>query len=254
MGNERKNFSENEKLLLYNEVNGRCPKCKKNLLNDENRKIFDIAHIYPLNPSNKIKIMLEDMEIVGIEVNDLDNVIALCKNCHKTFDTNLTKEKYKDMVSLKKSLLHKRHLEEIYHRYTIEDEINLILDDLCNLSDEDASCFLDKISYKPIKLNKKINSTMPNLTKRSIKNNITNYYMYIKERFIIIEKSGKCNFNAICGQMKTIYSKIKEEYNSQLDMYESLIKWLTIHTRKSGTACEIVISFFIENCEVFEEQ
>lgn len=53
MGDNRRVFSDNEKMLLFNEVDGRCPICGKTLTNTKNKqivKIFEVAHIYPANP------------------------------------------------------------------------------------------------------------------------------------------------------------------------------------------------------------
>ena len=53
MGDNRRIFSDNEKMVLFNEVDGRCPICGKPLTNTKNGqiiKMFEVAHIYPANP------------------------------------------------------------------------------------------------------------------------------------------------------------------------------------------------------------
>ena len=49
--------------------------------------------------------MLKDEERLSKDVNSLDNVIAVCRICHKKFDTPRTIEEYRSWVRLKKKLL-----------------------------------------------------------------------------------------------------------------------------------------------------
>ena len=81
MSNNRKKFTENDNLILYSEVEGMCPLCPNTLMyekNDQNRKNYEIAHIYPLNPkADEIKL-LKDQERLSTDPNDLKNQICLC--------------------------------------------------------------------------------------------------------------------------------------------------------------------------------
>ena len=95
MGDNRRIFSDNEKMVLFNEVDGRCPICGSPLTNSKNGKIikiFEVAHIYPANPLPSEIEVLKDEERLSEDVNSLDNVIAVCRICHKKFDTPRTEE------------------------------------------------------------------------------------------------------------------------------------------------------------------
>ena len=95
MGDNRRIFSDNEKMVLFNEVDGRCPICGKPLTNTKNGqiiKMFEVAHIYPANPRPEEIELLKDEERLSKDVNSLDNVIAVCRICHKKFDTPRTIE------------------------------------------------------------------------------------------------------------------------------------------------------------------
>ena len=50
---ERKVYTDTEKMILYAEVDGRCPKCGARLykVKDKVIRAFEVAHIYPLNPT-----------------------------------------------------------------------------------------------------------------------------------------------------------------------------------------------------------
>ena len=98
MGDNRRIFSDNEKMVLFNEVDGRCPICGKPLTNTKNGqiiKMFEVAHIYPANPRPEEVELLKDEERLSKDVNSLANVIAVCRICHKKFDTPRTIEEYR---------------------------------------------------------------------------------------------------------------------------------------------------------------
>ena len=49
-------------------------------------KLFEGAHIYPLNPSDEEKELLKNEKKLHDDVNHLNNIIALCRDCHTMFD------------------------------------------------------------------------------------------------------------------------------------------------------------------------
>lgn len=90
MQDNRHKFSENEKQVLFDEVHGRCPICGKRLTHSKNGHIyrtFEVAHIYPANPKPEEEKLLAVEERLSDDVNGLKNVVAVCRICHKKFDT-----------------------------------------------------------------------------------------------------------------------------------------------------------------------
>ena len=129
MGDNRRIFSDNEKMVLFNEVDGRCPICGKTLTNIKNKqivKMIEVAHIYPANPLPEEVELLKDEERLSDDINSLDNVIAVCRICHKKFDTPRTVEEYRSWVRLKKKLLQDAKLKDTYALFNIEEEIKVL--------------------------------------------------------------------------------------------------------------------------------
>jgi len=103
--NPRINPSPQVKLILFDEVDGICPKCTNPLQVIKGNKYvnhFDVAHIYPLNPTKEEAIILKNAYRLSSDVNSINNLIAICKLCHKTFDTYKTIDEYNEYVDLKK--------------------------------------------------------------------------------------------------------------------------------------------------------
>lgn len=84
MGDNRRIFSDNEKMVLFNEVDGRCPIYGKPLTNTKNGqiiKMFEVAHIYPANPRPEEVELLKDEERLSKDVNSLARLLWKIAEC-----------------------------------------------------------------------------------------------------------------------------------------------------------------------------
>lgn len=252
MGDNRRLFSDNEKMVLFNEVGGRCPICGNPLTNTKNgqiTKIFEVAHIYPANPRTEEIELLKDEERLSVDVNSLDNVIAVCRICHKKFDTPRTIEEYRSWVRLKKKLLQEAQLKNTYALFNIEEEIKEILK---SLNDESLEEDLVQLSYESLKIEQKANDTLSFAIKRTIKNDVVDYFDYIHKIFIEMDKTTPYKFDTLASQIRGFYCKTMQINPNQEFVYASLVDWLNEKTGAySKRACEIVIAYFVQDCEVF---
>lgn len=252
MSNTRRNPTDNEAAILLSEVENLCPLCSITLMYEKKgkkNKRFEAAHIYPLNPTAEEYELLKDEERLHEDVNHLDNFIALCRKCHKQFDHPRTIEEYRKLYGLKKLLIARAEARDKYHDYQIELEIKQIILKLTEYSDEAT---VQPLGTDALRLEQKANETLTGLTKRKIRNDITDYYIYIKEQFKMLDKQEEDSFDLIASQVKTFYLKLKKTEKSQQVIYEQLTEWLSKKTENSSKeACSIIISFFVQNCEVF---
>lgn len=252
MADNRREFTDNEKMLLHSEVGGRCPLCGEKLTYKKNNKIqksFEIAHIYPANPRPDEKILLQNEEMLSDDVNDLKNVIAVCRICHKKFDTPRTVEEYRMWVRLKKRLIQDTELKNAYSLFNVEDEIKVILE---KLNDEAAEYELVQLSYNSLKIDQKTDDTFPFAIKRTVKNDVVDYFDYIRRMFKEINQKSPYKFETLASQIKSFYLKCMQTNQNQEEVYTSLVDWLNEKTNSySRRACEIVIAYFIQDCEVF---
>lgn len=248
----RRNLTPNENAILLSEVESMCPLCTKTLMYEKKgkrEKIFEGAHIYPLNPTPEEVELLKNEERLHQDVNHLDNYIALCRDCHKKFDNPRTVEEYKKLVSIKKALISKGKTRAKFHDYQIEIEIKQVI---MILLDESNVITSEALELKALKLDDKANDTLTKITKRKIRNEITDYYLYIKEQFRQLDKQYPKSFDVIATQVKSFYLTLSRTETSQEIIYEQLTEWLSKKTENSSIpACGIIIAFFIQNCEVF---
>ncbi|KGP71497.1 ABC-three component system protein [Pontibacillus yanchengensis] len=250
---KRRKPTDNENAILLAEVENMCPLCAKSLMYEKGgkkHKIFEGAHIYPLNPTEEEKELLKDEEKLHGDVNNLDNFIALCRDCHKKFDNPRTVDDYRKLFSIKKNILSKNETRAKYHDYQIETEIKEVITVL--VEEEFHEDTPNELELNALKLNEKANETLTKITKRRIRNEIREYYLYIQQQFIILDSQYPESFNRIALQVKLFYSILRKSESSQEVIYGQLTEWLSKKTGNSSLgACGIIISFFIQNCEVF---
>lgn len=249
----RKSWTDNEKIILYNEVDGLCPLCSDKLVykkNNQTLKEGEIAHIYPYSPTKKELIILKDVNRLSKTSEDMKNVIYLCKKCHGQFDNPRTLDEYNNLLRIKKNLIQRRETQEEFHSFKIDDEIKKVLNILSNDSFDDSDI---ELRYEPIKIDKKINSTMKALFKRKIKNDVSEFFNIIKQEFKNIDSIKATKAEQIATQVKSFYLETSNKCDNQEEVYNLLVEWLDRRTNISKEASAIVISFFVQNCEVFNE-
>ncbi len=136
MGNKlrRANVNDTVKMTLLCEVRGSCPLCNRNLIakrNSKNVRVFDVAHIYPLNATEYEKKILRGEELLTNVIDSEENFIVLCKECHKIYDTQKTVEEYRQLVAINKIRL----LSQAWDKQTLHKDIAMVANDIDFLSD-----------------------------------------------------------------------------------------------------------------------
>lgn len=252
MEDSRKKYTDAENRLLFNQVNGICPLCTHPLSYIKNNKIgksYQIAHIYPLNPTLEEQDLLKDEPQLSEDVNSLDNVIPLCLNCHEKFDNPRTVDEYRLLYNIKKKLIEEEKLRNTFHTYTIEEEIISIIDSLNKELGEEV----EHLEYKVLKIDIKLRDSGNYLLKKDIKNDVTEYYLFIKNLFAEKDKTFDI-FDMVAGQIKGYYKKTAKITNNPDIIFQNMVDWLHSKVKtESREACRIVISFFVQNCEVFSD-
>ncbi|MBC8831188.1 HNH endonuclease, partial [Escherichia coli] len=67
--------------------------------------LFEVAHIYPANPKSDESELLKDVPRLSEDVNSIENLIVVCRDCHKKFDHPRITEDYYRWYDLKKELM-----------------------------------------------------------------------------------------------------------------------------------------------------
>ncbi len=247
-------ITENVDLQHIQEVGGFCPLCGKSLLVKKGVRVskkYQIAHIYPNSPTEHQKKELAGLERLGTNCEDFENKIALCRDCHAFFDDHTTKEEYLKILNIKKQLLKECTIRVSIAAEDIENDLLLIMEKISVVGDKELSKFT--LKYRGIKIANKFEEEYF-LLRRKIEFNVCTYYGFLKENMKNLADENKLNFELLAAEIRTAYLKAAKSANDKVLIFDELVKWMNRGIPQSSKeGCEIMISFFVQNCEVFDE-
>ena len=251
---KRIEYSQAQNVALVTQVNSVCPLCDEQLFYKKagkSYKAYQIAHIYPLNPTDmEIELLRGEERLGGTDVNAEANVIPLCDLCHAKFDKPRTVEEYRKLLTIKKRLIEKSGQESLWKQHPIEESIRSIIE--CLYAETTAETDL-RISYNPKSIDQKTDETITQPTIRKIKNNVSDYYTLIRKQLANLDKSSPGASEIISLQVKAYYLRQKQLKISKQSIFDNIVEWVNVKTKpESIDAAEIITSFFVQNCEVFE--
>ncbi|WP_336724663.1 ABC-three component system protein [Achromobacter ruhlandii] len=248
----RVGISKPDELALCAQVDGACPLCGAPLFlrkGGRNYRQFEIAHIYPLNPTAQEEALLLGEARLFSDVNDAENLIPLCFSCHAIYDNGKTIEKYRELVEIKRALLMGDEQKRIFLQYEIERELNEIIDSLCDV----AAYFPADDSFEAKRVDAKLDQSVRPLTKRKIKSDVAAFYIFVRDRFSDLERLDPNKAVLIAHQVKSFYLKQKALGLPQQQIYENAVKWIqSKRPAASQEASGVIAAFFVQNCELFE--
>lgn len=241
-----------EQQLYLKEVSFVCPLCGKILQHRRKRKankLYEIAHIFPNSPTEEQYDFLRFLPRLGDNSECFENKIALCKDCHDQQDYHTTQEDYLKLLEKKEHLLKLTDLHEATLTMGLELEIADIVKKVCSLHEDEIA----RLNYTPVKLTKKF-SANELLLKNRIGMYVTSYYPYIRDCFKELEGTNGFRLTALSLQIKSCFTKMEGISDNKSDIFNQLVEWVMAKALStSREACEAVISFFVQNCEVFHE-
>lgn len=249
--NKRAKISDNAKSILLTQVEYKCPICMKNLIEirkGQRHVRCEIAHIYPHSPTPEEFELLKDVERLSPDPESLDNLIPLCKNCHGEFDHPRTVEGYEKMFAIKQRVTREQKLKDLYSSEVMEEEIIAIVRSLGTLSEEN----IQKLTYDVVKVDDKLKSCKNNIFKGKLKHNIAQYFPFVQQQFREIDMLNPGQFDIIASQIKLFYLKASQIEKDEETIFAHIVEWMSKQTNSmQNAALEVIVSFFVQNCEVF---
>lgn len=130
----------------------------------------------------------------------------------------------------------------------LEDDIRTVIDSLSLIRNKSE---LVQLEYDALRIEEKFepeNFILKNETQLQV----VMYYRYIEKVF----SESDVDFDLIASEIKISSQKLEKAGLSQAEVISQLAEWIR---NKAGLsvdrqlACNIVVSFFIQNCEVFHK-
>ncbi len=176
-----------------------------------------------------------------------ENMIALCPSCYSRFQTGRTDVQIQRLKQIKKDLVDDYEAKEAGASQRIEDGIRRVLEKIPKIS---PPADVD-LNYDPVELRQKI--TTDNLMLYlKVKTNVNIYNSAVEEAFFELNAERILRFKTFCTQVKLIYLNFADKGWSQDKIFEKMVDWLQNATNEDRNSCEVIISYFIRKCEVFD--
>lgn len=254
MANTRRDYNEAEIAALLSQVSSRCPLCDDSLFYRKKQrqyKGYELAHIYPLNPRPEEVVELRNSPRLCADVNDPDNIIPLCVDCHGKFDKPRTASEYLDLYHIKLDALQQERQRSLASQYPLELQIAAVVAHLHSAAADEAGDAA--LAFTPKAVDDKLDATMPPPTKRKVRNAVEDYFRHVQAAFLELERSDPGCSEQIFVQVKSFYVMQKRQSLPQAQVFANLVAWIRARAKaQTLESAEAVASFFIQNCEVFE--
>lgn len=247
----RDDFVGFEDAPLIAEVNYECPICHKKLVDTvKNKPIkrYVITHIFPEGLSKDKSKELSAVYSKPKDLEQTDNLIALYDHCAEDYLTDPTVEEYQNIYDLKRILARNYKAKESVNAVDLEEDIRIVLDALANV---DESVQLVSLEYEALHIDEKFEAKHFML-KNETQIRVLQYYRYIESIF----SDSETDFELIASEVKMSSQKLEKSEMPQPDVIDYLADWIRNKTNlgtDSKPACNAVVAFFIQNCEVFHK-
>lgn len=256
MSKKRDSYGDNEHSILYAETGGCCSLCTQPILfqkkgSKKASKGYEVAHIYPLNPTQSQTTALVGHPVPP-DINALENVIALCPTCHTKYDKDFKLDELVRLRIIKDGYLSEAKAKLTASEHTIQVEVCEILDAIATLnSDETAE--LSPTNFDISTVDKKLKTGMSPLQKREIKINAISFYVRIRDHIRRLEQLDQASIRILQNQINSYYLAMNKQNPENKDLvFNYVAQWISSRTNKPILAAKVLTSFFVQNCEVFD--
>lgn len=255
MARKRDNYSNHEHSILYAETGGCCPLCIQPILfkkqgSSKPNKGYEVAHIYPLNPTQPQTTALIDYP-APTDINALENVIALCPTCHTKYDKDFKLDEFIRLRKIKDQYLSETKAKQTASEHTIEKEVYEILDAISSFDFNENSPIATNFDVSTV--DKKLRNGMSPLQKNEIKMYAISFYMRIRDHIHTLEQQDQASVKILQNQINSYYIAMNRQNPENKDfVFNYVAQWISSKTNKPILAAKVLTSFFVQNCEVFD--
>jgi len=242
--------------LLLIEAGNRCPKCGKSLMNSNakgrSRKEYSVTQIFPDNLDRTQYAQFRKIFNVGNDHNSPNNLIALCASCSAEYKADLQIDEFHKMVEIKKQLQQRQKLQQLSDRLELETEIREIINAIADVKSDTE---MVPLKMDALVVDKKI-SADDHLLLNTVKSDAVLYYRFIESAFADLDEQQSGTFDIIASQFRQMFLRLKAEKIDSPAIFDGITNWVKAKVGADNVndmAIRIVVSFFVQNCEVFDE-
>ncbi|HFH9952943.1 TPA: ABC-three component system protein [Streptococcus suis] len=235
---------------LLQQVHNRCPLCHNQLTRQRKGKTirsYKIVDIFPSNLQSDTADEFRSAMTPPANLDSFDNKIPLCFQDANEYERYADIDEYKRLLSVKLEIKKLAEIQVFMNSGNLETQITEVIDALNNYT---GSLNPTPLNMTALKINQKI---LPEFSvlKGMVQYHVLTYFSFIKDLF-----AENSNFIMIQCDIKKVFTQLAITDLSQPEIVENLAIWLLNQSKLNNghlDACKIIVSYFIQNCEVFNE-
>ena len=239
---------------LMLETGHKCPLCGKQLTQKKKGQFFynyKTVNIFPRNLDKNLIPNFNKIKPAPRDLESINNKIALCKSCADSYEAIPSSEEYSMLVKRKESFEKNFSILDLRNRSQLTDEIAAVISSIAAIS---RTSKIIKFSGA-LTLDKKI-LPQNRLLRVNVEDHVVRFYPFIEKQFSLLDGIPGNSFNVIQAEVNTYYEKLEGSGLGQPEIYDEITTWMMEKTNLEASyrmACQIVVSFFIQNCSVFKQ-
>lgn len=248
---KQSNTVEYQDAPLLAEANYECPLCHNKLVDTikgQPVKKYRITQIFPDGLDDDAMAKFVAIQPAPQRLDSPENLIALDADCAEKYLLNPTADEYRILSDIKAQLAKNYVAKQAVNNVQLEDDIRTVLDALSAIRDTSE---LVALEYDALRIDEKFDAENF-ILKNETQVQVVTYYRYIEKVF----SNSNADFDMIASEIKVSSMKLEKAGLSQADVISQLSEWMRNKAglgTDSRLACNIVVSFFIQNCEVFHK-
>lgn len=207
-----------KRLATFNEQSGRCFLCQRPICVKENKE--NSITLFELNEKN-------DKKKVG-----------LCPSCLKKVEQD-------GKISPIREKPRFRFYDEM-----IEERLIKALEQLEKLGDDKLE---PQLNYAGLKISKKIDKKKHPAFYRKISDNVARYYPTMQRTFSDYDGENGNSFERLSCKMRDLFLQIKSKEDDPAFVFDAIVDEVEKKAKTDRLISELIVSFFVQNCEVFDE-
>lgn len=170
----------------------------------------------------------------------------LCSACAPTVQNS--PEKKAELIELKTALLNRATAMDAVASNRLPDDIR----ELITIISTGEPITESELRMSPLRVEQKI---ADKLLLRKVKGYVIDgMYEMVNEAIEQLAASNRLNVRQFERSIKRMYEDAEDSISGQSEIFKSLVNYLFAKSgQKSYEACEILISYFVQRCEVFHE-
>lgn len=221
--------------FLLNEVNHTCPfpGCGRTLT---------------ISNGDKATTLFEVGVIDKKKAPEVGNLLALCPRCHATYSIDDSPKTCKELVGVKKILAGHQRNVQLLDDLPLEKGIVGVISKIKNLKEKD----LAEASLDPKEIKQKLKPEDNIALFLTVKMYVTTYYVRIRRIMTNADKRGEIDYDEIQDQMRAIYKRLKKAGKTNVEIFNEIAEKIHKVSLQEDIYCQIVVSYFIQSCEVFD--